>query len=120
MSMESIEERARDIGRLISFTDEYKAMKRANERLGEDREAVALMNRIADLEEEITTALREGREPSPELQQSYAEVAEQIQQRDIYQMVVAAQANFERLMARINEQIARGIEVGDQSRIILP
>lgn len=120
MSLESIEERAREIGRLISHTDEYKAMKRANDRLGEDREAVTLMNRIADLDEQVTTALRAGREPTRELQEEYGGVAEQIQQQTAYQAVVAAQANFERLMARINEEIARGIEAGEQSRIILP
>jgi cell fate (sporulation/competence/biofilm development) regulator YlbF (YheA/YmcA/DUF963 family) len=120
MALEAIEERAREIGRLISHTDEYKAMRRANERLGEDREAVTLMNRIADLDEQVTTALRSGVEPTQQLQEEYAGVAEQIQQQTAYQAVVAAQANFERLMARINEEIARGIEAGEQSRIILP
>ncbi len=120
MELDSFQERARELGRVLSRTDEYKAMKRANERLGEDREAVALMNRIADLEDQITSYLRAGREPSAELQEEYAQVAEQVQQQTIYQSVVAAQANFERLMARVNEEIARGIEAGDQSRIILP
>jgi cell fate (sporulation/competence/biofilm development) regulator YlbF (YheA/YmcA/DUF963 family) len=118
--MQSIEERAREIGRLISFTDEYKAMKRANERLGEDREAVSLMGRIGDLEDAITNTLRAGGEVSQEIQEDYARVVEDIQQRDVYQSMVSAQANFERLMTRINEEIGRGIEAGDQSRIILP
>jgi cell fate (sporulation/competence/biofilm development) regulator YlbF (YheA/YmcA/DUF963 family) len=118
--LDSIEERAREIGRLVSQTDEYKAIKRANERLGDDREAVTLMNQLADLEDRITAELRAGREPPEEAQQEYARLAEAIQQRSVYQAVVAAQSNFERLMGRINEEIARGIEVGEQSRIILP
>jgi len=118
--LDPIQERAREIGRLLSRTDEYQAVKRANDRLGEDREAVSLMNRLADLEDQITSYLRSGREPTEELQQDYTQAAEQIQQRTVYQSVVSAQANFERLMARINDEIARGIEAGEQSRIILP
>jgi cell fate (sporulation/competence/biofilm development) regulator YlbF (YheA/YmcA/DUF963 family) len=118
--VDAIQERAREIGRLLSRTDEYAAVKRANEHLGDDREAVTLMNQLADVEDRITSSLRAGREPSEELQDEYARIAEQIQQKSVYQSVVAAQANFERLMARINEEIARGIEAGEQSRIILP
>ena len=120
MEPDPIQERARELGKLLSRTDEYQAMKRANERLGDDREAVTLMNQISALEDQITSYLRAGREPTEEIQQEYAQAAERMQQQTIYQTVVAAQANFERLMARINEEIARGIEAGDQSRIILP
>ena len=118
--MEGIKERAREIGRLLAQTDEYKAVKRANERLGEDRETITLMNRLAELEEQITNALRAGREPEAALQEEFSTLAEQIQQRTVYQAVIAAQTNFDRLMGRINEEIGRGIEAGEQSRIILP
>jgi cell fate (sporulation/competence/biofilm development) regulator YlbF (YheA/YmcA/DUF963 family) len=118
--VEGIQERARELGRLVAQTEEYKALKRANERLGEDRESITLMNRLAELEEEMTTSLRTGREPGAEAQEEFTKLAEQIQQRSVYQTVVAAQSNFERLMGRINEEIGRGIETGEQSRIILP
>ncbi len=118
--MDPIQEKAREIGRLLSRTLEYEALKKANDRLGEDREAVSTMNRLADLEDQITAYLRSGREPTQELQEEYGRLAEQLQQRTIYQAVVAAQSNFERVMANINEEIARGIEAGEQSRIILP
>lgn len=118
--MDGIEERAREIGRLLSQTPEYRAVKDANARLGEDREAVALVNRLTGLEDEITSSLRAGREPTPEQQQEYESLVEQLQQLTTYQRMVAAQANFERLMARINDEIGRGLEAGEQSRIILP
>jgi cell fate (sporulation/competence/biofilm development) regulator YlbF (YheA/YmcA/DUF963 family) len=120
VDVDAIQDRAREIGNLIAKTDEFQAMKRANERLGDDRDTVTLMNRLGDLEDQITSYLRAGREPEQEVQDEYAQLAEQIQQRAAYQSVVAAQANFERLMARVNEEIARGIEAGEQSRIILP
>lgn len=118
--MDSIQERAREIGKLISRTDEYQAVKRANDRIGGDREVVTLMNKLTDLEDQITSFLRAGREPGAELQEEYAQLAEQLQQQPVYQAVVSAQANFERLMGRINEEIGKGIEAGEQSRIILP
>lgn len=115
-----IKERAREIGRLLSRTPEYEALKRANQRLGDDREAVTEMNRLAELEDQITAQLRTGREPTQEIQEEFSRLAEQLQQRTVYQSVVAAQSNFERLMAQINEEIAHGIQAGEQSRIILP
>lgn len=118
--MDTLQEKAREVGRLVAHTDEYQAVKRANERLEEDREAVKLVNRLNDLEDQITTSLQAGKHPSEEVQEEYAKAAEDLQQRSVYQSMVAAQSNFERLMARINEDIARGIQAGEQSRIILP
>jgi cell fate (sporulation/competence/biofilm development) regulator YlbF (YheA/YmcA/DUF963 family) len=118
--LDPIQEKAREIGRLLSQTDEYKAVKRANDRLGEDRDTVTVMNRLADLEDQITMSLRSGREPEAAMQEEFAQLAEQIQQKTAYQAVIAAQSNFDRLMGRINEEIGRGIEAGEQSRIILP
>jgi hypothetical protein len=36
-----------------------------------------------------------------------------------YQALAGAQQGFDRLMLRVNEEIAKGIEAGEQSRIIL-
>ena len=38
--VDSIQEKAREIGRQLAHTDEYKALKRANELIADDREAV--------------------------------------------------------------------------------
>lgn len=119
-TVDGIDERAREIGRLLAQTNEYRAVKQANAALSDDREAVKLLNRLGSLEEEFANALRSGREPTQEQQDEYEGLAEQVQQSAVYQRVVAAQSNFERLMGRINEEIARGLEAGEQSRIILP
>ena len=118
--VDPIQEKSREVGRLISQTDEYKALRRANERIQEDRESVSLLNRLASLEQELSTALRAGKEPGEEQQDEYERLVEELQQRSSYQSIAAAQANFDRLMMRVNEEIARGIEAGEQSRIILP
>lgn len=118
--MNGIEEKAREIGRLLSQTSEYRAVREANSALSDDREAVKLVNRLSELEDDIAGHLRAGREPTADQQQEYESLAEQLQTLTSYQRVVAAQSNFERLMGRINEEIGRGLEAGEQSRIILP
>ena len=118
--MDAIQEKAREVGRLLAQTGEYQALKRANSRLSEDREATPLLERLASLQEEFARALRSGIEPPEEQQDEYEQLMERIQTMSVYQGVVAAQSNFDRLMMRINEEIARGIEMGEQSRIILP
>ena len=117
--MEAIWEKSREVGRLVAQTSEYGALKRANERLSDDREAVELLNEMAQMQDDLTDALRSGREPSPEEQRAYESLASRLQASTTYQSVVAAQSNFDRLMMRINEEIARGVEAGQQSRIIL-
>jgi len=117
--MDLIWEKARDVGRLIAQSDEYGAFKRASQRLSDDREAVSRLNRLQSLEEGFQTALQQGAEPSLEEQQEYQRLAEEVQVMPGYQSLAAAQSNFDRLMLRVNEEIARGIEAGEQSRIIL-
>lgn len=117
--MEGIQEKAREIGRLLAQTEEYKALRRANERLADDRETVGLLNQLANLQETLTRELQRGGEPSLEQQEQYERLAEQLERRSVYQSVVAAQSNFDRLMLRVNEEIGRGIEAGESSRIIL-
>jgi cell fate (sporulation/competence/biofilm development) regulator YlbF (YheA/YmcA/DUF963 family) len=117
--VEAIQEKAREIGRLLAQTEEYKALKRANEKLGEDREVVTLLNHLSSLEEELSNSLRAGREPTKEQEQDYESTAESLQQKATYQALISAQANFDRLMVRINEEIGQGIKAGENSRIIL-
>lgn len=118
--MDLIWEKARDVGRLIAQSDEYRAFRRANQGLGDDREAVARLNRLQELEEKFTRAVQQGIEPAEEEQQEYERIAGEVQVMPVYQAMAAAQANFDRLMMRVNEEMAKGIEAGEQSRIILP
>ncbi|HEU0012180.1 MAG TPA: YlbF family regulator [Longimicrobium sp.] len=117
--MDLIWEKARDIGRLVAQTDEYQALKRANERLADDREAVTRLNRLQELEAGFTRSIQHGVEPPQEEQDEYERLALEVQGLAGYQALIAAQSNFERLMMRVQEEIAKGVEMGQQSRIIL-
>jgi cell fate (sporulation/competence/biofilm development) regulator YlbF (YheA/YmcA/DUF963 family) len=118
--MDLIWEKAREVGRLIAQSDEYRAFRRASQALSDDREAVTRLNRLQELEERFTRMVQQGMEPPEEDQQEYERTAGEVQAMTGYQAMAAAQANFDRLMMRVNEEMAKGIEAGEQSRIILP
>lgn len=117
--MDLLWEKAREVGRLVSQSDEYRAFKRANEKLAEDRETVGMINRLSEIQERIGHALQSGQAPKEEDEQEFERVATTVQVRETYQAFEAARANFDRLMMRVDEEIAKGIEAGEQSRIIL-
>jgi cell fate (sporulation/competence/biofilm development) regulator YlbF (YheA/YmcA/DUF963 family) len=119
MNNDPMVERAQDLGRMLGQSEEYKALQRARQRVDEDRDAVTALNRLAELENEIGMTLRRGEEPTKEAQEEYERLFSTLQGSAAYQGVVAAQANFDKVLGRVNEEIAKGIEKGAQSKIIL-
>jgi len=113
-------EKARELGRLIGQTEEFRALDRARERVTSDRELVRLTNRLAELEETLGNALRRGETPDEEVRDEYERTFSELQASATYQSLIAAQTNFEKVLARVNDEIARGMEAGARSRIILP
>jgi cell fate (sporulation/competence/biofilm development) regulator YlbF (YheA/YmcA/DUF963 family) len=118
--MEMIWEKAREVGRLVAQSDQYKAFKRANTQMADDRELVAQLNRLNELQMGFARAMEEGTEPPEADQEEFERLAGSVQVSPVYQGYASAQANFDRLMVRIQEEIAKGVEAGEQSRIILP
>jgi cell fate (sporulation/competence/biofilm development) regulator YlbF (YheA/YmcA/DUF963 family) len=117
--MAGINEKAKDLGNALARTDEYQALKRASDAAEEDRELVEIRNRLQDIESRLEASLRAGREPDEDLRSEYQTAAEQLQAMPAFQRVIAAQTNFEKVMYKVNEIVARGIEEGAQSRIII-
>jgi cell fate (sporulation/competence/biofilm development) regulator YlbF (YheA/YmcA/DUF963 family) len=117
--MEPIWERAREVGRQIAHSSEYGAMKRASETLQNDREAVTRLNRLQQLEAGFARAMQGGSEPPLEEQDEYERLVGEVQTIPAYQAFEAARASLDQLMARVNEEIEKGIQAGEQSRIIL-
>lgn len=117
---ENVSEKARELGRLLSQTEEYRALHRAREAVDGDREVTSLLNRLVDLEDTVARSMQRGEEPGAEVRDEYEQVFSAVQGNAVYQRLVAAQSNFDRILMRVNEEIARGMEAGAQSRIILP
>ena len=115
-----MKEKAGELGRLLGQGDEYRALARARERMSGDRECVHALNRLAELEQTVAEVLERGEEPPVDLREEYERVFSDLQGSPVYQAVVAAQSNFDKVLARVNEEILAGIEAGSRSRIILP
>ncbi|HEX9703665.1 MAG TPA: YlbF family regulator [Gemmatimonadales bacterium] len=113
-----IDQKAQELGRLLGQSEEYKSLTRADGLLKADAECRKLLEDVKALDEQIEKGAREGKEPGPEQLQRYEEAVRTLQAHSVYQQWVSAQANFEKLMLKVNAQIADGIRKGAASPII--
>lgn len=113
-----IAEKAQELGRQIGQTEEYKALRRSQEALEAESELKPKIHRLQELSESFEKTMARGEEPSEGEKEEYNQLIEVIQQSGGYQQMVAAQANFDKLMYRVNQQIMEGIREGAASRII--
>ena len=113
-----IDEKAQELGRLLGQSDEYKTLLRASDRMKADATCKQLLADVERIAQEIERATQEGREPAKEQVERYDRALQSVQANSVYQQVVAAQANFEKLMAKVNQQISEGMEKGATSSII--
>lgn len=117
--MADIHELAESLGRALSQTPEYRTLKRAMEAADGDREVVALRNEVARLEQVMQSALLGGQEPDEECVDDYESATSRLQASSVYQSLVAAQANFGRVMQKADQSIQEGMRKGASSTIIL-
>ena len=113
-----IEDKARELGRLIGQSPEYQAVKRANDALGQDVAAVALLKQMEQLRMNAQQMLQRGERPTEEMERELDTLLGQVQGQPVYQRLVAAQENFDKTMAKVNDWIVDGIERGATSSII--
>ncbi|MEO8334060.1 MAG: YlbF family regulator [bacterium] len=113
-----IEDKARELGRLIGQSSEYKAVKRANDALGEDKPAVELLKQMEQLRMNAQQMIQRGERPTEEMEKELDALLGKVQGQPVYQGLVAAQENFDKTMGKVNDWIVEGIEKGAQSSII--
>lgn len=114
----SLEERARDLGRLIGQSTEYQTMKRVSQALHADQQASSLLREMEQLQLEAQRMIERGEQPGPEMEQRLDALLGEVQGNRAYQDMVVAQENFDKVMARVNEWILEGIRAGAVSPII--
>ena len=94
------------------------ALKRAQARIGEAPELRERLERLRQLAASLEQKAEQGASPTEADAAAYDELLSTIQGDSLYQSVVAAQANFDKLMLRVNDQILEGIAKGAASPII--
>jgi cell fate (sporulation/competence/biofilm development) regulator YlbF (YheA/YmcA/DUF963 family) len=116
--MSTLEEKATELGRIVGQSGEYQAVKRANDALTEDREAVAVLKQMEKLRVDAQQMIERGEQPGPDMEAELEGLLGQVQGNAHYQNMVIAQENFEKVMLRVNEWILEGIRKGAASPII--
>ena len=113
-----IEDKAKDLGRLIGQSSEYQAVKRASDALNEDKDTVTLLQKMEQLRVDAQRMMQRGERPSEEMERQLDTLLGEVQGRAAYQRLLVAQENFDKIMGRVNDWILEGIEKGAASPII--
>jgi cell fate (sporulation/competence/biofilm development) regulator YlbF (YheA/YmcA/DUF963 family) len=111
-------EKALDLGRQIGQSAEYQALRRAETLLREDKETVAKLDQIQTLARKVDQVVSTGQMPDQATAEAYENAIHDLEMSPTGQAYVVARSNFEKLMARVNQQISEGMEKGSASSII--
>lgn len=113
-----IEDKARELGRMVGQSGEYQALKRANDALAADSEAVALLQRMEELRIEAQRMIERGEKPTDKMERDLDDLLTKVQRNPTYQRLVVSQENYDKLMMKVNDWIVDGIKKGATSSII--
>ncbi len=113
-------ERAGEVGRLISQTAEYAYLKAAHREIEDDEEARGKLEQIDVLRGELGGFLERDEEAPQELLDKLTRLSEEVQTSAKFQSLISAEANFNKLMDRVQGAIGKGIRAGEESKIIIP
>ncbi|MGH7624538.1 MAG: YlbF family regulator [Gemmatimonadaceae bacterium] len=113
-----LEDKARELGRLIGQSAEYQAVKRANDALQGDPGAMTLLRKMEELRLNAQKMIERGEQPTEQMEQDLDRLLGQVQGSTLYQGAVSAQENFDKVMLRVNDWIFEGIKKGSASSII--
>ena len=111
-------DKAQELGRQIGQSAEYQALRRAEGSLREDKDTVAKLDQIQTLARQVDQMVAGGQMPDPATAESYENAVRDLEMSPVGQAYVVARSNFEKLMAKVNQQISEGMEKGATSSII--
>ncbi|MDQ3244138.1 MAG: YlbF family regulator [Gemmatimonadota bacterium] len=113
-----LEDKARELGRMLGQSSEYQAVKRSSEALNADREAVTLLQQMEKIRTDAQHLIQRGEQPTPEMEQQLDDLLSKVQTNPVYQRAISAQENFDKIMYQINNWIMDGMKKGATSSII--
>jgi cell fate (sporulation/competence/biofilm development) regulator YlbF (YheA/YmcA/DUF963 family) len=111
-------DKAQELGRQIGQSTEYMALRRAEATLREDKDTVAKLDQIQTLARQVDQMVATGQMPDQATAESYEAAVRDLEISPVGQAYVVARSNFEKLMAKVNQQISEGMEKGSTSSII--
>lgn len=111
-------DKAQELGRMIGQSAEYQVLRRSEASLREDKETVAKLDQIQTLARQVDQMVSSGQMPDQVTAESYESAIRDLEMSPVGQAYVVARSNFEKLMAKVNQQISEGMEKGVTSSII--
>jgi cell fate (sporulation/competence/biofilm development) regulator YlbF (YheA/YmcA/DUF963 family) len=113
-----LEEKARELGRVIGQSPEYQAVKRSSEALNSDREAVTILQEMEKIRMDAQQMIQRGEQPTAEMEAKLDKLLSSVQSNPVYQRAISAQENFDKIMFQVNNWIMDGMKKGATSSII--
>lgn len=113
-----LEDKARDLGRVIGQSTEYQAVKRSSDALNADREAVVILQQMEKIRTDAQQLIQRGEQPTQEMEQQLDDLLSKVQTNPVYQRAISAQENFDKVMYQVNNWIMEGMKKGATSSII--
>ncbi len=113
-----LEEKAKELGRIIGQSPEYQTVKRSSEALNGDREAVTVLQEMEKIRLDAQQMIQRGEQPTAEMEQQLDDLLSKVQTNAVYQRAISAQENFDKVMYQINNWIMDGMKKGATSSII--
>jgi cell fate (sporulation/competence/biofilm development) regulator YlbF (YheA/YmcA/DUF963 family) len=113
-----LEEKARDLGRVIGQSAEYQAVKKSSEALNADREAVTILQQMEKIRVDAQQMIQRGEQPTAEMEQQLDDLLSKVQTNAVYQRAMVAQENFDKVMFQVNNWIMDAMKKGATSSII--
>ena len=113
-----LEDKAKELGRIIGQSPEYQAVRKSGEALNSDREAVSVLQQMEKIRHDAQHMIERGEQPTQEMEKQLDELLTKVQGNPVYQRAIAAQENFDKVMYQINNWIMDGMKKGATSSII--
>ena len=113
-----LEEKAKELGRIIGQSSEYQAVKKSSDALNGDREAVTILQQMEKVRQEAQQLIQRGEQPTVEMEQQLDDLLMKVQGNPVYQRAISAQENFDKVMYQVNNWIMDGMKKGATSSII--
>ena len=113
-----LEEKAKELGRMIGQSPEYQAVKRSSEVLNGDHEAVIVLQQMEKIRMDAQQMIERGEQPTEEMEQQLDTLLSSVQTNAVYQRAISAQENFDKVMYQVNNWIMEGMKKGATSSII--
>jgi cell fate (sporulation/competence/biofilm development) regulator YlbF (YheA/YmcA/DUF963 family) len=105
----SLFERAKDLGKEIRSTEEFKELEKANLVVKEDELAVKIIEDINEIQQKLSFSERAGVEPDSELLSRFDKLRDRMENNNSIKLLIEAQENFGNVMQQINNAITEGL-----------